>query len=182
MVLCLVTAAIPFTISYSIEAPRSNIKRQLNIPRCARKKSSAARVGCQHWQPEHHPEQEGNPAEKKEILKTIDSTNELIYQYLEDTYPLQRLDINNGLTIGELIKEWPKLFEKEILKWHFQKLTGNKICLGELMIKKASTFLEKFPDIQYDVSLGEAYRILKCITTYFKEDLNVFIKAISVSS
>lgn len=52
-----------------------------------------------------------------------------IFQTMEETYSLQRQDINNNLPVEELLKTWPLLREQEFLIRHFEKLAGVQMSL-----------------------------------------------------
>lgn len=63
-----------------------------------------------------------------------------ISKFMEETYGLQRQDINNNLPVEELLNTWPLLREQEFLIMHFEKLTGVNMSL---LISSVEEKLEK---------------------------------------
>lgn len=97
-----------------------------------RRISKSLQLGCNYWQPEEYPNQSDDTEiqQKRKISSSLSPQDENVYTYLEETYAelkKQRVDIINGLEIKILNREWPALFLRNGLVWHYTKLTGRLI-------------------------------------------------------
>lgn len=106
---------------------RGNIDTE-PLPSSKRKQKINITAGCSNW----NPQGVVNVDAQKELLKIDFATQDISeenLQILESTFQEQRDCINNSkYAIEEFKKEWPVLFNKKVIIWHFNKITsGNKL-------------------------------------------------------
>lgn len=114
-------------------------------PDSSRSKKTCPRdyYGCISWQPPMPTDKELESLKQKQsTLKTMASDPapdpKVIVNLMEQTYCLQRLDINSGLDAGALADLWPFLLTPQGISTHFRQLTD--IDLLEVM---AAAFNQK---------------------------------------
>lgn len=116
----------------------------IHIPRKKTKIMLNCRAGCQNWQPDNHPDNQPDDQHKEKLLKMSCEDDEF-FTILEKTYGMQRQFINNpqAPTIHEVLKEWPLIFKKKVIRWHYEKLMGHKInTLFENLLAKENKILK----------------------------------------
>lgn len=160
--------------NYLNRAPKAEYSLIHELPK-RRRLSRNLQVGCTTWQPEQHNNDLETIEKQKILLKGLSPGDNSFYEYLENTYTLQRLDINKGIPIKKLLLEWPAIFLREGLLWHYKKLTGQEsIQLIHNILEKKTRFMQKFSNIQPEH--GDVYTTLKIISSHFKEKMADFIK------
>lgn len=74
------------------------------------------------------------------------------------------------------------LLQKNVLYWHYGKLMDHDLKILSKNIKsKEPLFQNKFSDLISETSFGIEYKIIKCISQYFKEEMKLFFQIINVS-
>ena len=65
---------------------------------------------------------------------------------MKQTYSLQRMHINKGNSVQQIIQDWPYLMEDNILLQHCQELLGFDLrkALADAYLKKGSRMLKMF--------------------------------------
>ncbi|XP_066589602.1 uncharacterized protein [Prorops nasuta] len=176
---------------------KRTLLRTLNIPFKKQKSILAAKAGCSNWQPDKYKEGETESSleEKRKFLETvtlnIDSIKtdvekkQKVYLFLEDTYPIQRVFINNvhkPPTMTDIKIKWPILLHKEFFVWHYEKLMQQSIVVlkEQLTIKKDKilAYGEKrnFKNI-LNSSDKDEIKCIKIIMYHFKEDYNLIFRS-----
>lgn len=170
----------------------------LNISIKSRRQLEAPKSGTTNWQPSAHPEGETQSSldEKKEFLKSYDFTepfdmsNGEVADMIKCTYASQRLFINsylNSPSTNDILNEWPLLFVKNCLFWHFKELTGTSMdTLRTRFDEKLKTILiygyEKLHCEFKDLSESRQQKqMLNIIQTRFKETEVALLHSCSVS-
>lgn len=162
--------------------------------------------GCVQYSPDLQPE----AAAMLELLKgnqkaQLEAGVFSVQTFVQETYPLQRQEINSGMEVGIILSEWPVLGNYHGLLAHFRILTG--INIMEAMpgkVKEISGKLVSYltsnnhPQALQDQNreiLGEIQRsrllskndeasiigLIKLLTSYFKEDLATLFYLVNVS-
>lgn len=86
--------------------------------------------GCVKWDPKYMPVSEtveSQNVKKEEMKKMYEEMNynaEEVKTLVLATYFSQRGEINKGVTIKNLCREWPFLFKEAGMAAHFEELTG----------------------------------------------------------
>ncbi|CAH0564390.1 unnamed protein product [Brassicogethes aeneus] len=162
------------------KAQNTNI---VSVPPKLRKTKINIMAGCSAWSPDNNL----NTAEvepKRQKLNNIDTTlTEDFCKLMEETYPEQRLFLNNiekPPNVIDVKNIWPILFKYDAIKWHFNKLTGadiNNLSTNmSLKLEKIIEFGLKLKLIQKSqISEGCCECILIILSQYFKEPLNNFL-------
>lgn len=146
---------------------KRSLSRSLNIPLKKQRKVLSAKAECSNWQPEQYVESETEDTieDKIKFLRRVaiqeppasnSDLQDKIYSYLEITYPVQRLFLNNvhkPPTIQDIKSSWPLFLQKRYMFWHYKQLMGHSIdILKEQMLKKQAKILsygriKKYQDI-----------------------------------
>lgn len=141
-------------------------------------------AGCSHWAPETEPDDD-NKASSQEILNSMTEVNDEFLTLMEKTYPNQRKFLNNieSLpTVGDMMAQWPILFKKEALVWHFNKLTETNLEILPVTIEQKAERILRFgvnkkiiPDYGQDENRSLGEESLQVIAKHFKEDLSFLL-------
>lgn len=119
-----------------------------------------------------------------------------VTRLVEETFYLQRLEINNGFTLSVLRKSWPGLFTPLSLVKHFELLTSVELhgILERNFLSRAkdiTSFLrtlntkklcEHFWAVDKIENPDEIIVFLSSIAIYFKEDIGSLFLASEVSN
>ncbi|XP_031327771.1 uncharacterized protein LOC116166304 [Photinus pyralis] len=147
-------------------------------PIVSKKRVLSARAGCVNWSPEigHHDSESIS-----KLTENAGTSDEQFVQLLEKTYPQIRKVLNEEEPpFSKLMEEWPLLFSKKAIFWHFNKLTNSDIHLMDLITSKCNkitSFLKTKLKNDFDDTNLVEIRTITNITKYFKEDLqNLFLK------
>lgn len=156
---------------------------KLNIPAKKLKELNNRKAGCSplNWKP---LVVEGDVSELKIMINSIGPDHSKFTELLEKTYASQRqfLSDTNQPTIAEIRKEWPVLFKKEAIFWHFEKLTQKSLPTNEAKYKKIVAFGKEKKFTVFDEQEDEIIlQALKVLAHYFKEDLYTFYYQFGVS-
>ncbi|KAK4881407.1 hypothetical protein RN001_004726 [Aquatica leii] len=151
-----------------------------SVPPALRKRKANSMAGCSQWQPEKTSNVDKSNNDRV-ILNSINQTNPSFYQLLEASYADQRTFLNNILEVPSVLdiqREWPVLFNKYAIKWHFNKLTGSNLdFLSENLNNKAAKIVQFGLDTSKLISCIETedlnYQSLKVLSKYFKEDFSL---------
>lgn len=177
-------------IKYCNRSKHKHEKRKGDmIPIENRKKMLVAKAGCSNW----HPDMNKSTTDVnkiKEDLKHVnfEELNSDTIDMLEESYALQRTFINGTPppTAEDILQNWPILFTKEGVKWHYKKLMNQDISkLTENLLIKSEKILnfginKKYIDIRPTVEDDIILAVLKILTTYFKEDLSLLYLVVHV--
>lgn len=145
--------------------------------------------GCINWLPDRLPQHETAETQKstQEQLKKMhmENCNDMrsIKKKMEATFYTQRKDIIAGMEVGELVKEWPHVFDVSGMIIHFKLQTGVDINQESIVrkCKRVVAYLKScgekenteaiFADIA-DEGLPEANIPLSLLLLlrYFKDD------------
>lgn len=156
--------------------------------------------GCVNWSPEF-PQDETTESllKKKDFMKFSDPSDYiLLKKQIEETYCLQRYEINRGSGIKQLLKDWPNLFTEVGLKHHFQLLTAINVeekLASSIDAKisdywkffrcqKKKEFVSKIMAIEAkkeNPEFNEYIGLLQAMAAYFGEDISKFILTSEVS-
>lgn len=137
------------------------------------KEMNNRKAGCSqaNWKPNGKED----ILESKILVNTIGSDHPKFFDLLEDTYAAQREFLTNPTppTILEIRKEWPVLFIKEAIYWHFKKLTQKDLPKHDEKILKIVTFgrHKNIPVSETDELILQA---LKVLAYHFKETFRSF--------
>lgn len=146
-----------------------------------RKQKMNAVAGCVNWEETSPINNEIKSDQEK--LKSINENDKEYYELLEKTYSDQRAYLNNIETppsVNEIRENWPVLFQRTAIIWHFKKLTGVKLEAIKTSIE------EKGPKIiQYGIDKKilvpddldpNKYieNVLQFYAKFFKENLSAF--------
>lgn len=161
--------------------PGSFAAERPKIPKKMVKQLVNSRSGCAgNWQPQCF-----NPkADAQEYLQQNNLLmDELFWEKQEESFPHQRSFINNvekPPTIDEVKKKWPTLFKKEVIWWHFTKVTGSnaKDVLHNLdqnaeHIANLANRLKQ--ELQTNRLNDKLLSLLQFVAAHFKEDLSIFL-------
>lgn len=179
---------------------KRSLSRSLNIPLKKQRKVLSAKAGCSNWQLDNYVESETEDTieDKTVFLRQVilqdaaendPDTQKKIYSYLETTYPVQRLFLNNvhkPPTIQDIKTSWPILLQKKYIFCHYHKLMGHSISiLKEQILKKQEKILmygrlKKYKDIINSTELIQL-KLIKIIMKHFKEDFHTLFKIYPVS-
>lgn len=183
------------SLAYQIYTRVENLRRKSNIsnekspadePKETKKRNTIIdSYGCVQWDPPF-PINETNESldSKKKFLK--EKKNDEMIKLLTDTYFLQRQDINNGLKMENLVKEWPFLFVDIGMLYHFKLLTNidimntlenSMIVKGKEIIYFLSSCRKKNFIFNHEINedISELLWILLGVTKYFEEQESFFI-------
>lgn len=144
-------------------------------------------AGCSHWNPElpniNHEDASVSKQKLNECIN-MDHLSDEMEQILEKTYPIQREFINNVVkfpTVAEILQEWPILFNKYALMWHFKKLC--KIDLNTFISNldaKMDMILTFNKENTVEEILDKYVKVLHVLGKYFKEDITSMYKLAKV--
>ena len=121
--------------------------------------------GCLNATPKNMPENETSESlnSKKDALLTMYNSDEpkwnlqTIHKLMGETFFLQRIDINKGSLVSDLVKEWPFLFHFYGMKAHISDLMS--VDMEELIvtpkIKRVLAFLMKHDFSKYPRPIKE---------------------------
>lgn len=191
------------SLAYQIYTRTENVRRKQNVESndssCAneakdkkkkRKNTVLDSYGCVQWEPQLPVNETEESLEvKKKLLKEKNQDLKLL---LKETYYLQRKDINNGLKIVNLTKEYPALFLDFGMFLHFKILTNINILetLEESVLLKGKDIISflgccgKNMNFLHEIKeddKNELLSIILGISRYFNEDSSFLITLSSVS-
>ncbi|XP_044760223.1 uncharacterized protein LOC123317679 [Coccinella septempunctata] len=145
-----------------------------------RKKQINSVAGCSNWAPPVGGIEGGIEESKKDKLNSLNVENEEFYNLLEENYSAIRQFVNNiesPPTVNDVKSNWPVLFRKSAVLWHFKKLTGVDLILVK---DKMESMAEKIVDYAVSKKILSAANpgksIEEMLTFYakhFKEDLSL---------
>lgn len=151
-----------------------------SVPPKKLKEINNRKAGCINYNPEVSTSSKNVDA--KTLLNNIGPDHSQCFSLLEETFPAQRnfLTTINPPTIEEVRKEWPVLFKKDAITWHFQRLTEKDSPINEPKYKKIVAYGKKtkMTIIETDDIVLKA---LNVFTKFFKEDISSFFYKIQVS-
>ncbi|CAH0554613.1 unnamed protein product [Brassicogethes aeneus] len=158
-----------------LNRPNKRNTEHVEVPSKKRKTLANARVGCLNWQPSLIPT---DALEKKEKLREITPDSNQFIPLMEDTFALQRTNINSSTQeIKEIFEEWPGLLTKEGIFTHFKILTN--VNPYEIECTEKSIKIKKFGE-KNKIPVSEPANLknaLKVVSQHFKEDfLQIFYK------
>lgn len=145
-------------------------------------------AGCSHWNPTQPFEEIDITDLKNEInqFKDSDHLSDDMVILLEKTFSYQRNFINNienTPSVEHIKQEWPILFNKHALLWHFQKVCHPEVKhfvsylnqkLEKILCFDKTGVSEKFVD--------KRVQVLHVLSDYFKEDLSKIYKITEVGT
>lgn len=139
-------------------------------------------AGCTEWE-SPIPEKDDIANEKAELQNCVE--NESYFSLLEKTYAKQREFLNNveePPSVYDIKREWPVIFKKSAIVWHFEKLTGTNIDkLKTSLQEKAPKIIEygiQKKLLQLEKNLNPTYSCLQFYARSFREDISfLFYKA-----
>ncbi|CAH0561700.1 unnamed protein product [Brassicogethes aeneus] len=166
--------------------PRPNKRKNDNIHQTILKNSKKqlnAKAGCPNWQPPIKHDDCWTQDMKQDLNSYINKElNQEFYKLLEKAFQHQRLYINaqKPPSLEDILAEWPILFLKETIKWHFNFLTKSNFDKLRLDLESKSATILDFmcKKKKVDQSKNNYSLHLNALITfaiYFKEDFSVFI-------
>lgn len=165
-------------------------KRSSSEPTTSKKKMKHAVAGCQSgWNPEITTFKDEELTVLKENLnnfKNNDSLNNQMEFLLEKTFSLQREFLNNvekSPTVVDILREWPILFNKSVIVWHFNKITNVDLNTFLVNLEQKHGKIMKFDKNGESARMTDDkyLQVLSVIFRYFKEDISKVYSAIQVS-
>ncbi|XP_071053983.1 uncharacterized protein [Onthophagus taurus] len=156
------------SITPTTKMPKSKIRKLMNI-----------RSGCaRNW----NPEALNVSTDVKHYLQNAQEMDDRFWGKMEESFAEQRSFINNfeNPSIQVIKTEWPVLLKKEVIFWHFEKITGcnlsdvkNNLTEKVQDILNIKTKNNKLGDI-HDQLLSS----LQLVATHFKEHLTFFVDVV----
>lgn len=155
-----------------------------------KKKKVNVMAGCSNWAPENIQENISTEEEnnEKEKLRKPNLNHDDLMTLMENTYTQQRLFLNNienPPTVEMIKNEWPILFTIEGIYWHFKKLTGCNLKELSVNLKAKAKKIICFglkKNIISDLEEESEIVALQIIAKHFKEDFNMFLMKVKVST
>ncbi|CAH0564387.1 unnamed protein product [Brassicogethes aeneus] len=157
---------------------RRNKEIQAVPPKLIKKKINVM-SGCSHWE-------STTPLIDEDIKKVnlCSPHQEDFYILLEKTYGQQRTFLNNikePPTVTQSKNEWPVLFKKEAIEWHFQKLTGKDLNTLPTKIQEKTVSILKLRNKGNQYEDGNWEDSFHFLAKYFKEDITFFYNKVKES-
>lgn len=159
--------------------------QSFTIPIKKRKIIANRSAGCSNWQPTIV--EKGKQEEVKSKLKNFNSTIDEGEQIalLAEAYSAIRLFLNNPdpPAIQEIMSEWPVVFEKKAIYWHYHHLMGHSVENLTTMLRSKSTEIIKLAEKRSIISDEPdiMIKLLSLIGNFFKEKIEHFYNAFEVS-
>jgi hypothetical protein len=171
--------------NYLNRAPNKKIHSSQDVKRPVEKRRESDRIAAsvQDYQPNIVGLEAGMRDQKKWLQNeryAVSPDQEQIKKYMEETYGLQRLDINRDSSVNYIREQWPYLFDELHLKKHFKQLTGSRLgnfsemldrskgaIIAHLSTSKAKEITKVLPKIAAD---HVDVKALKLVCAHFKED------------
>ncbi|VEN62885.1 unnamed protein product [Callosobruchus maculatus] len=154
-------------------------KRSNENPTTSKKRCVSARAGCSNWAPDVIAQ---TNEEVLENVRTMPDTDLNYERVLNETFPDIRMYLNAEVppTISKIKEDWPILFSKKSIAWHFNKLTNSDINLLDQMRDKGQKiidFIEKKKNLKYsdDEQEEPELKLIRIISLYFKERIEDFL-------
>ncbi|XP_015922196.1 uncharacterized protein [Parasteatoda tepidariorum] len=144
--------------------------------------------GCVAWSPSIPLDETIESLEsKKRLLKNCHPNSEMSITLMNQTYYLQRKEINEGAKISDLLIEWPLLFHSTFMLQHFETLTDKNIIekLGSTIDSKGKDFITFFlaceeKEVKSLIIQNNGKNIVLLIlfgiAKYFNEDISILVK------
>ena len=112
-----------------VDNARRSVKRFLTSEATTPKKQQVQTYGCIEWSPPLDDAQETKDKQTCLLQEYAKESPDLckVTQFMKETYPSQRNDINKPVPIFDVKKHWPFLLRDEFLMLHFNLLTGKMI-------------------------------------------------------
>lgn len=152
------------------------------IPAKKLKDLNNRKAGCSslNWQPSHS---KADIRESKTLLNSINSDHPKFTELLEETYSAQRqfLANPNQPTIAEIKEEWPALFLKYAIIWHFKKLTEKELPAENISKLEKIVSYGKNKKMNICETDDLVLQALKVSAESFKEEIGSFFFQFKVS-